>query len=170
MRALILACGLLLAGGGANAQVIPERQPTQQQQPQPEDTVKVPQFRMQPPVSPVGAMWRSLLIPGWGQSILGRRVTGAAFIVFEGLSLTMILKSAKQLDYFERIDDGSDEMAGKIDGKRQELEDWAFLLIFNHLISAAEAFVSGVLWDFPAELDVQAAPNGGVQAGVSIGF
>ena len=170
MRALILACGLLLAGGGARAQVIPERQPTQQQQPQPEDTVKVPQFRAQPPVSPVGAMWRSLLIPGWGQSILGRRVTGAAFIVFEGLSLTMILKSAKQLDYFERIDDGSLEMAEKIDGKKQEIEDWAFLLIFNHLISAAEAYVSGVLWDFPADLDVQAAPNGGVQAGVSIEF
>lgn len=169
MRALILACGLLLAGGGANAQVIPERQPTQQQ-PQPEDTVKVPQFRAQPPVSPVGAMWRSLLIPGWGQSILGRRVTGAAFVVFEGLSLAMILKSARQLNYFERIDDGSPDMAEQIDGKRQEIEDWAFLLIFNHLISAAEAFVSGVLWDFPADLDVQAAPNGGVQAGLSIEF
>lgn len=170
MRALILACGLLLAGGGAHAQVIPERQPTRQQQPQPADTIKVPQFRAEPPVSPVGAMWRSLLIPGWGQSILGRRVTGAVFVVWEGLTLTMIVKSANQLDYFQRIDDGSLEMAEKIEGKKQEIEDWAFLLIFNHLISAAEAFVSGVLWDFPADLDVQAAPNGGVRAGVSIEF
>jgi hypothetical protein len=170
MRALIVASVLLLAGGTASAQIIPERQPTQQQQPQPEDTVKVPQFRRQPPVSPVGAMWRSLLVPGWGQSILGRRVTGAFFIVFEGISVTMIVKSANQLDYFERIDDGSDFMAEKIDGKEQELEDWIFLLIFNHLISAAEAFVSGVLWDFPADLDVGASPDGGVHAGVSLEF
>ena len=169
MRSLILACVLSLTCGGVSAQIIPERQPTQQQ-PEPQDTIKVPQFRSEPPVSPLGAMWRSLLVPGWGQSILGRRVTGAAFVVWEGVSLTMIVKSSNQLDYFERINDGSDEMAEKIEGKKQEIEDWVFLLVFNHLISAAEAFVSGLLWDFPADLNVEAPPSGGVQAGLSIEF
>jgi hypothetical protein len=167
MRALIATLGLsIFLAAAAPAQVV-ERPPAQQQ-PQPSDTIKVPQFRTEPPVSPLGAMWRSLLLPGWGQSVLGRRVTGAVFIFWEGLTLTMVVKSAHQLDYFRSIDDGSDEMAEKITGKKQEIEDWAVLLVFNHLLAAAEAYVSGVLWDFPADLAVRALPSGDVMAGVSL--
>ena len=39
-------------------------------------------FRVRPPVSPMGAMLRSLLLPGWGQSVLNRRGTGAFFVLF----------------------------------------------------------------------------------------
>jgi hypothetical protein len=169
MRALIAAAMLAAVAVPARAQVIPERQPTQQQ-PDPSDTVQVPKFRVEPPVSPVGAMWRSLLLPGWGQSKLGRRVTGAVFVFWEGVTLTMMVKSINQLDYFRTIDDGSDDAQEKIDGKKQEIEDWAVLLIFNHLLSAAEAYVSGILWDFPGELEAGVAPSGDLSVGISLEF
>jgi hypothetical protein len=149
----------------ADAQIIPT-QPRGggQQQPQPEDTIPVPQFRDAPPVSPVGAALRSLLLPGWGQSILGRRGTGATFVLWEGITLTMAVKSAQQLDYQESIG------AETVDGKRQELQDWLVLLGFNHLLAAAEAFVAAQLWDFPADLSVQTIPDGGIAAGVRVPF
>ena len=43
-----------------------------------------------------------------------------------------------------------------------------FLLGVNHLLSAMEAYVSAHLWDFPGDLNIQAAPGGGVAGGVSI--
>ena len=153
----------LLVGSGAvsQAQVIPQRPLVQQRQR--EDTVKVPKFRSEPPVSPLSAALRSLLLPGWGQSVLGRRVTGAVFVVWEGLTLWMTVKSSHQLVYQKRIG------AETIDGKRQEVQDWAVLLAFNHLLSAAEAFVSANLWDFPVDLELRALPQG-VGAGLSVRF
>lgn len=141
--------------------------PTQQQrQPQPEDTIPVPKFRTEPPVSPLGATWRSLLIPGWGQSILGRRVTGAAFVFWEGVTLFMTVKSAHQLTYL--TNNGADEET--LGNKRAEVQDWAVLLAFNHLLAAAEAYVSAQLWDFPADLTVEGTPGGTVGLGVNFSF
>src|SRR5512139_2494353 len=31
-------------------------------------------------VRPMGAFWRSFLIPGWGQAVTGRHTTGAVFV------------------------------------------------------------------------------------------
>lgn len=163
MRRLIAAGLFVFATATALPAQVPPPPPSGQQ-PQPEDTVKVPRFRVEPPVSPLGATWRSLLLPGWGQSILGRRVTGAAFIFWEGITLTMTIKSAHQLHYQESI--GSDT----IDDKRKELQDWAVLLAFNHLLAAAEAYVAALLWDFPAELEMRTLPTGGLAAGVKVSF
>lgn len=163
MRALIVAALLIMGAGALAAQVPPERQP-QPRQEQPRDTVPVPQFRYDPPVSPLGAMWRSLVLPGWGQSILGRRATGAAFIVLEGLTATMTLKAAHQVAFQERTD------AESLEDKRQELQDWAVLWGFNHLLAAAEAFVAAHLWDFPGELASRPWPDGRVGVGVRIPF
>jgi hypothetical protein len=163
VRGLTLVVALALLGAAAaHAQVVPTRPPTQE--PSPQDTVKVPPFRTEPPVSPVGAAFRSLLLPGWGQSVLGRRTTGAVFVFWEGVTVFMTLKSVHQLHYQESID------AETVEGKRQEVEDWAVLLAFNHLIAAAEAFVSAQLWDFPANLELRALPGGGVGAGVRMGW
>lgn len=126
------------------------------------DTVKVPQFRIEPPVSPLGAMWRSLLIPGWGQAILKRRVTGAVFVFWEGVTLTMSVKASHQLRYMELTGSQS------VDAKRQELQDWVVLLVFNHLMAGAEAFVSAQLWDFPGELKGKTLPSGDLALGFTI--
>ncbi len=114
-----------------------------------------------PPVSPFGAFWRSLLIPGWGQAKLDRHVSGAIFLAAEGLALGMTLKVNQELQYLEAT--GSE----RTDAKQQELEDWLVILGFNHLMSALEAYVAAHLWDFPGDLQIRAGP-GRVGGGVSL--
>lgn len=117
---------------------------------------------LRPPLTPMGAFFRSLLIPGWGQAKLGRKTAGAFFLAAEGLTLGMVLTTSSQLNYLEEINSGS------VDSKQQQHEDWLVLLGLNHLLSAMEAYVSAHLWDFPGDLSIQAAPNGGVAGAVSV--
>jgi hypothetical protein len=110
-------------------------------------------------VRPMGAFLRSLVLPGWGQAATGRRVTGAVFVAWEGVAAMMTLKAQSEKHYLEQS--GSDNVASK----RQEVQDWLVLWIFNHFFSGAEAFVSAHLQDFPKDLKVQAFPGG---VGVSL--
>ena len=110
----------------------------------------------------MAAMARSFLFPGWGQAALGRRVTGAVFVFWEGVTLTMTIKSSHQLRLYRQT--GSPKVASK----KQEVQDWVVLLVFNHLFAGTEAFVAAQLWDFPVEAQLQALPGGGVGAGLRI--
>ncbi|HVH66582.1 MAG TPA: hypothetical protein VM716_01810 [Gemmatimonadales bacterium] len=105
-------------------------------------------------VRPMGAFFRSLLVPGWGQAATGRRVTGAVFAAWEGVAAMMTLKAQSEKHFLE--ESRSDNVAAK----RQEVQDWLVLWVFNHLFSGAEAFVSAHLQDFPKDLKVQALPRG----------
>ncbi len=117
-------------------------------------------IRPRPPITPTGAFLRSLALPGWGQTRLNRNVTAGLFLSFEALAAAMVWKSQWQLD-FARV-------RGKhVTSHTQEREDWIVLLVFNHLFSGAEAYVSAHLWDFPGALRIQAAP-GGAGIGVSL--
>ena len=153
MRGIVLAIGVAAVAGPLQAQ-LPFPTPRQDST-RARDTIPVPAFRVGPPITPLGAAGRSLLIPGWGQARLGRRITGAAFVFWEGLTLTMTLKASHQLSYLERIGDTT-----RVEGKRQELQDWVVLLVFNHLIAGAEAYISANLWDFPVELESRRLPAG----------
>jgi hypothetical protein len=113
--------------------------------------------------SPMGAFWRSFLLPGWGQARVGRKLTGGIFLAWEGTTLAMSLKTRRELAYLRRT--GS----GRAEDKRREHEDWLVLLGFNHLLAGLEAYVSGHLTDFPPDLQVHAMP-GGVGARISIPF
>jgi hypothetical protein len=105
-------------------------------------------------VRPMGAFWRSFLLPGWGQAVTDRHVTGAAFVAWEGVTAIMTLKAQQEANYFKSI--GS----ANLSLKRQEVQDWLVLWIFNHLFSGAEAYVSAHLRDFPPDLQVRAFPRG----------
>lgn len=107
-----------------------------------------------PPVSPLGALWRSFLVPGWGQAKLDRKLTGGLFVAWEGVTLGMALKASHELGYLRRTH------SGRIDAKRAERQDWIVLLAFNHLLSGLEAYVSAHLWDFPEDLKLRAVPGG----------
>lgn len=131
------------------------------------DTIKVPAFRVPPPVSPLGAAWRSLLLPGWGQAVLHRRVTGAAFVFWEGITAAMTLKAVRQLHYWEG-QVPPDSATDIVKAKRQEVQDWVVLLVFNHLLAGAEAFASAQLSDFPAHLDARALPGGRTGLGIAV--
>ena len=105
-------------------------------------------------VGPVGALWRSLLVPGWGQAVTGRNVTGALFGIWEGTTMYMTLKAQQEANYFKASN------SPNLHAKRQEVQDWLVLWGFNHLFAGAEAFVAAHLRDFPKDLSVQAVPGG----------
>jgi len=109
---------------------------------------------LKPPVSPMGALWRSFLLPGWGQARLDRKLTGGIFIAWEGVTLGMTLKTAHELHYLRRTN------SGRVSAKEQEKQDWLILLAFNHLLAGLEAYVSAHLWDFPTDLKIRAIPGG----------
>jgi hypothetical protein len=169
--AALIVAGILAVAcpPDASAQIPPIPPPGQPRPPrdtaQARDTIPVPPFRIPPPISPLGAFARSFLVPGWGQAILGRRVTGAFLVFWEGLTITMTLKASHQLDYLEELGDQE-----RIDAKKQEVQDWAVLLVFNHLLAGSEAFVSAYLWDFPVELEQRALPAGRVGVGAAVRF
>jgi hypothetical protein len=160
LAVLICIAGALLPSRPASAQ-IPFPTPSARQDTSGKDTIKVPAFRFEPPTPPLAAMARSMLLPGWGQAMMGRRVTGAGFVFWEGVTLTMTLKASHQLRYDEAIN------STKVDKKRQEVQDWLVLLVFNHLFAGAEAFVAAQLWDFPAQVELRPVP-GGVAAGFRV--
>jgi hypothetical protein len=112
-------------------------------------------------ISPFNALWRSLLLPGWGQARLNRKLAGGLFVAWEGVTLGMTLKTRRELRYLRRTGSARGE------DKRQEHEDWVVLLAFNHLFAGLEAFVSAHLADFPGDLRFQAVP-GGVGAALSV--
>lgn len=105
-------------------------------------------------ISATGALWRSLLIPGWGQAATGRHITGALFVTWEGVTMMMTLRAVQEEGYLNQS--GS----ANIVPKRQEVQDWVVLWIFNHFFSGAEAFVSAELLDFPKNLRFEASPQG----------
>jgi hypothetical protein len=159
----MLLLAAILSVGSSSAQVL-QRPPAQQQRPDPADTIPVRAFRFDPPVPPLLALGQSILLPGWGQAVLGRRGSGAFFVFWEGLALTMAVKSLHQLRYQESIGWPNDSL----DNKRAELQDWVVVLVFNHLVAGAEAFVSANLWDFPADLGARALPGGAMGFGINV--
>jgi hypothetical protein len=111
-----------------------------------------------PPIRPKTALLRSLLIPGWGQASLDRGAAGATYFALEAGSIAMLIFAKNELAAARRaardstfVDDSTlgapPELAGRVRLRRLQVEDWAALIFFTHLFSAADAFVSAHLWD-----------------------
>lgn len=113
--------------------------------------------------SPLGYFFRSLAIPGWGQASLDRKLTGGLFVAFEGLAISMAMKTGTELHYLDRADSATAV------ARRAERQDWFVLLAFNHLFSALEAYVSAHLIDFPRDLHLRVVPGSRPGIGVTIG-
>lgn len=171
------ACLLVALASGAVASAVPAQEPVPPRPPADSarlviDSALVLQadsalqsradsVRPRPPISPTGAFLRSLVLPGWGQARLGRNVTGGLFLAFEGVAAAMVWKSYWQLDFART--------RGKyVRSHTQEREDWLVLLGFNHLMAAAEAYVSAHLYDFPAALTIQRLPDGATGVGIAV--
>jgi hypothetical protein len=111
-----------------------------------------------PPIRPKTALLRSLLIPGWGQASLDRGAAGATYFALEAGSIAMLIFAKNELAAARRaardstfVDDSTfgppPELAGRVRLRKLQVEDWAALIFFTHLFSAADAFVSAHLWD-----------------------
>jgi hypothetical protein len=141
-----------------------------------------------PPISPKRAFLYSFMIPGYGQSVLDRPLAGAMFFGAEVTWIALATKSAFDLRYARAhkrdslVVEYSLDTAGvkvdslgrflgskyapnryataRVDARRKHLEDYFALIIANHLLSGAEAFVSAQLWDLPEHLSFRALPFG----------
>jgi hypothetical protein len=162
-RAVLLAVGLAWIPGRVIAQDTAAVAPVPDSVPA--ATAAAPADTLYPraPISPMGALWRSLLIPGWGQAKLNRKLTGALFVAWEGVTLGMSIKTNHEFSYLKATGSAS------ASAKQKERQDWLVLLGFNHLFAAVEAYVSSHLWDFPPDLTIQAGPiPGGIGAVVRL--
>ena len=112
--------------------------------------------------APLNFFFRSLVVPGWGQAALDRKLTGGLFVAFEGLAWSMMLKSNVEQRYLNSADPTTATF------RKAERQDWIALIVFNHLFSALEAYVSAHLLDFPPDLAVRPLPGGRTGFGVLI--
>jgi phosphatidylglycerophosphatase A len=107
--------------------------------------------------SPSGAMWRSLLFPGWGQ-LYNRRYIKAGII--GGMELGFmwgIYNQHQRLEKARREDDK--ESANFYRNDRNRLSWWLAGII---LYSMADAYVDGQLWDYDLsdEISLTITPEG----------
>ncbi|HEX6316728.1 MAG TPA: hypothetical protein VFZ73_17780 [Gemmatimonadaceae bacterium] len=145
---------------------------------------------LRPPLSPGRAFLTSLMVPGLGQSRLGRQLPGAVYATVEVMSVVMLLKAKNDLRIARGqaaarivnrysvdpatgaplLDPGGlpipqDTVANRFDverveARRTQVEDWIAVLAFNHLFAGADAFVAALLWDLPARVGAQRLTRG----------
>lgn len=116
-----------------------------------------------PPASPMGAFFRSLVLPGWGQAAVDQPLRGAFYFAMEAGSLFMLLKSSAKLSAAERAFPADSAL---IESRKEQVEDWAVLAGFWALFAGIDAWVSAQLWDFQGE--VVPPPDG--SAGVAFRY
>ncbi len=116
-----------------------------------------------PPVSPLGALVRSMVIPGWGQLTVGRPARGAIYFAGEAASLYMVFKSHAKLSVARRAEPPNEDL---IESRTQQRENWIVLAAFIAFLSGLDAWVSTNFWDFEPTIEVP--PDGSL--GVALGF
>ena len=84
-----------------------------------------------------------------------------------------VVKDTLRSKYAEPVASGNaasgQEQRSRVKARRLHFEDWIAMLAFNHLFSAADAYVSAHLWDLPAQVEMRALPRGN-GIGISIPF
>ncbi len=131
-----------------------------------------------PPLSPRRAFLYSLMVPGYGQSRLGRPIAGAMFVLTESIAIAMLRESRAELGearLFRQdtlVNIGNDPATGAavlqrtsyndelISIRRGHVEDWIAFLIANHLFAGADSYVAAHLWDLPTQVSVEPTPFG----------
>ncbi len=119
-------------------------------------------------------MLYSLLLPGYAQARLNRPTSSMVFATAEILSLGMARKSAQDLreakaTIKDSIPTGftvdangnvtatgytQNRLVARIGARHTHYEDWLAAIIFNHVISAADAYVAANLWDFKPNISL----------------
>jgi len=135
---------------------------------------------IQAPITPRRAFFYSFLVPGYSQTVLGRHKAAAAFILVEAISLSMIRESVADVNEAKRTENDT-LIVSYVDGqgapvvqvvpprftsqdvrtRRAHVEDWAALLVANHLFAGADAFVAANLWDLPQRIGLRVLPRDG---------
>ena len=134
----------------------------------------IPDSLLRPPISPKAAFFRSLLLPGLGQTALRRNNAATFFSAAEIGAIYMVGKSsadlrrAKALRGLDSVTVGEGASArrvpsvpqGLINARKLHLEDWIAVLLTTHLLAGADAYVAANLWDLPARVQIRETPAG----------
>jgi len=137
--------------------------------------------QLQPPLSPRRAFLYSFIVPGYSQSVFGRHKAAAGFMLFEAICISMVRESIASVNEARRsrqdtvvvswIDESGrlrvppdtvTPMFGdrEVRSRQAQVEDWVAVLVANHLLAGADAFVASHLWDVPIRLGIRARPDG----------
>ena len=152
----IVAC--LIVGSPARAAAQVESDPSV------EDTIQSPVIvapevesddPAESPPAPMGAFFKSFILPGWGQFATDQPKRGVFYATVQAATLIMVVRTQKRID---RADENGDiELA---EDRREQREDWITLAVFWSLASAVDAWVSAHMWGFAPE--VVPPPDGSV--------
>lgn len=99
------------------------------------------------PVSPAGAMLRSVILPGWGQTAARQPARGAIYFTVWSGGVFMILKSNAEVNAAKRAED--EELVDSRTGAR---EDWMLFTGLWMLFSGVDAWVSAQFTGFEGEV------------------
>ncbi len=121
----------------------------------------------EPPISPLGAFGRSLILPGWGQLEVGRPARGAFYFAAESVFLFMVFKSDARLSAAKEEMPPNEERISNRTGQR---ENWIVLAGFIAFLSGLDAWVSTQFWDFEPSIGPPADGSVGVALGFKVNF
>ena len=99
------------------------------------------------PVSPAGAMLRSVILPGWGQTAAHQPARGAIYFTVWSGGVFMILKTNAEVNAAKRAED--EELVDSRTGAR---EDWMLFTGLWALFSGVDAWVSAQFTGFEGEV------------------
>ena len=105
--------------------------------------------------APMGAFFRSLVLPGWGQLAADRPGRAVFYVTAQAATVYMVVVTQRRINRAE--DNGQKELA---ESRREHREDWIALAVFWSLASAVDAWVSAHMWGFAGE--VVPPPDGSV--------
>lgn len=140
-------------------------------------------------VSPRGAFFRAVLVPGWGHAAIGSYTRAGFYFFAETATAYTLLRARHRLaearahrglvegavreDVAARgVTDPSEidallaedatlrELRELVEAREQQQEDLVALGIFLLFLSGADAYVSAHLAGFPAPISIEAAPGG----------
>ncbi len=121
----------------------------------------------QPPISPLGAFGRSLILPGWGQLEVGRPARGAFYFAAESIFLFMAFKADARLSAAKEELPLNEERISNRSGQR---ENWLVLAGFFAFLSGLDAWVSTQFWDFEPSIGPPADGSVGIAVGFKLDF
>ena len=118
-----------------------------------------------PPVSAMGAFWRSLVIPGWGQASVDQPTRGAFYFAGQAGIMWMVFKTNSKLQAAKR---GMPVDEDLVSSRESQLQDWLVLAGFWALFSGVDAWVSAKMWGFETEVRPPANGGDGVELRTSV--
>lgn len=130
------------------------------------------------PYSPRGAFFRSLILPGWGQTYVGAPGRGAVYFTLASGSFLMTYVARQQLldarsEQEWLVETGAVQPGVDTEftlARERHFEDWAALSLFLMFLSGADAYVSAYFADFQDRIGVMPSPDGALQLQMRLPF